>query len=309
MNMMQQEIDEVSHRFHVALDPRGRAAPAWMTGTRTRRMLSKLFDHWPQPGCIGLPVAPERRAEALSAGVGEMLDAGGRLFCERRQVVQPHLQPFAPFVGRRHVEPIVVQTPPRASRAATLETFLTPSSWRDLADDAIASTGGVCELCGAAQEPLEIHELWEYRSPRNAAVEGVMRLKRMLCLCRSCHEVFHPVMAEVRGTIDRVIERYAAANEFTIDEARDAYAWDAAANRARTEIDWVMDLSVLDARMVIEVDSSWSIQQDTWRLVPDRSQPGLGERNTTLPLGVRFVLAGESYERIDPSEHYVVLDA
>lgn len=291
-------------RLSPALDPKATAMPEALLAPRQRRMLSKAFASWPEPGFIGLPVPASRHPDVVAIGGYAFDGPFGPVSCiERRAVVQPGAQPFAPFIGRREITPIALQFAPVSSKADSLKAFLTSESWGRLEDAALETAGWVCEVCGDGAERCEAHEIWSYAFPLNPEFEGVQRLEGLACLCPGCHQMMRPRAAMIEGREGDLIAWLKEVNAFEEDEAVEMLRVARARGDEASRNDWVLDLAVIEGD--VEIDPRWRIDEGSWRFVLDDGGLGGG----TLPLNVGFVHDRQQYPAAAADEYYELLDA
>jgi len=298
------QTSNLPHSFDIALDDKGPRMPDRLRASRQRSVLSKMFPSWPETGFMGLPVAASYHADITQIGGHVVEGVNGVGACiERRLIVGAEAQPYAPFVGRRQFIPFIPQMSPETSPADTLQSLLTPESWHLIEQAALLEAGGSCEVCGDGSQPCEAHELWEYRYPSSDEIEGVQRLERLICLCPDCHQMMHPAVALLEGREADWLSWLKSVNEFSDDEAREAFEVVRLRATHASRFDWVLDLSRLGTE--IEIDSSWNIDESIWRFFPRHDFDPRG----TLPLGISFQYRGEHYPRASTDEYYDLLDA
>lgn len=291
------------NRLSPALDPKASAMPEAFLIPRQRRMLSKAFASWPEPGFIGLPVPASKHAEVVAAGGYAFDGPFGPVACiERRAVVQASAQPFAPFIGMREISPIALQFAPTTSKADSLKGLLTSESWGQIEDAALARAGWVCEICGDGTERCEGHEIWSYAFPLDTELEGVQRLDDIACLCPGCHQMMRPRAAMLEGREADVVAWLMQVNACEEEEAIGMLQVAKARGDEASRNDWVLDLAVLEGD--VEIDSRWRIDEQSWRFVLDDGAPGGG----TLPLNVGFVHDRQQYPAAPADEYYALLD-
>lgn len=98
---------------------------------------------------------------------------------------------------------------------------------------------GVCECCND-EYAREVHERWSYDEE-----SGVQTLRRLLGICKECHEATHYGLAEVMGKADEAKQHIMQVENLTekqVDEQiNEAFRiW-----RRRSSVQWKIDLSAL----------------------------------------------------------------
>ncbi len=115
----------------------------------------------------------------------------------------------------------------------------------------VGRTGQRCEVCGSGAEPshglwLEAHERWSYDDAAR-----VRTLRRLVCLCTRCHRTTHFGFAEVTGQGPRAHAHLRAVNQWSVIDADAHIAMAVRTWRARSAVDWSLDLGVLTAAGVV----------------------------------------------------------
>ena len=255
--------------------------------SKTRAKLRRSFGgKFPGAGRIGLVIRVQNHEKVcnLESAQLETLD---RVTISRADVIRDDLQQFAPLIGRKHFVPFHVDMIPESSFGASLENILTERCWKEIRGAAFKKAGYVCEICGEANGPVEGHELWHFddgcSDKRGWAIQ---RLKAILCLCRECHEMFHPGLANIRGRGDAVASRRMAINEWSPAEYQRAVNSMDRLHKARSRRNWVLDFSNLPFPGFMEINGAWQVHQSEFLIA--RTKHG---RAATRLLGGSFRLA------------------
>lgn len=93
---------------------------------------------------------------------------------------------------------------------------------------------------------LEAHERWAYDDTTR-----VQTLRRLVCLCTRCHRTTHFGFAEVTGQGPQAHAHLRAVNSWSTADADAHIAMAARTWRARSAVDWSLDLSILTAAGVV----------------------------------------------------------
>jgi hypothetical protein len=212
---------------------------------------------------------------------------------------------MAEFYDRRTMPPIVPDTIPITSWGSSLFNLLTLESWNAVRHLVIARRGNLCQLCGRnPRNKLDVHEVWAYSMPLPRAVEtlcGVQRLMGLAALCQTCHELFHPGLARVRGR-DRIVRGHLKIINRWNDAEYEAYrrAMERR-NIMRSQRMWVLDLSLIAVSVVVDCAKGWRLDPDGDLTHVD---PRLDEPSRTAVLGLPFVFDGKPMPAVDPAEAY-----
>jgi hypothetical protein len=102
-----------------------------------------------------------------------------------------------------------------------------------------------CEACGHGQVAaegrwLEVHERWAYEE--EAAVQV---LRRLICLCTSCHSATHMGLAGLKGIAADAKAHLAVVNRWEPDQVEEHLAAAFALFAQRSRKQWKLDLTVL----------------------------------------------------------------
>lgn len=277
---------------------RGPAFPASLFERRTRTVLSSLGPGWPETGRMGLPIGKEHRPVALASGARQ--EEFGRVSIERKQAVLPTMQGFVPLIAQKEFAPLRIEMIPQTAFGASLKNLLTPNAWKAVRTRAYAAAGHVCQVCGSAHGAVECHEVWEYHTPASEEVWGVQTLKALLCLCKDCHAMFHPGLANLSGKSAEVAERTRLVNAWSISEYQQFSRWCNALHAFRSKFDWLLDLSEIPQLGTLEIDPKWSVDEDRQCLSFHNGKLGIVR---TALLGSTWVREGVGYEPLSPESY------
>lgn len=123
---------------------------------------------------------------------------------------------------------------------SNLRSELPKEVWYRIRKKAYARAGGKCMICGGPCARLEAHEQWEYDDK-----EGVQRLKNVVAVCRSCHEVIHIGRTQLMGREREASEHFMKVNGCSYSEYRKALGEANEAHRERSRREWKLDVSRL----------------------------------------------------------------
>ncbi len=124
---------------------------------------------------------------------------------------------------------------------SNLRSLLTPAQWDVVRKEAYARAGGKCSICGGVSARLEAHEQWEYDEKNT-----LQKLKNVIAVCKSCHEVIHIGRTTLTGGEERASRHFMKVNGCTYAEYRKALGEATEAHRRRNRIpEWKLDLTYL----------------------------------------------------------------
>lgn len=124
---------------------------------------------------------------------------------------------------------------------SNLRSVLPKEQWDIVRKKAYARANGRCMICGAPSAGLEAHERWEYDDRR-----CVQRLKDIVAVCRSCHEVIHIGRTQLMGREREASEHFMKVNGCGYAEYRKALGEANALHRERSRKEWQLDISKLN---------------------------------------------------------------
>lgn len=123
---------------------------------------------------------------------------------------------------------------------SNLRSILSKEQWDVVRKDAYSRAGGKCMICGADGR-LEAHESWEYDEKNK-----IQRLKDVIAVCKSCHEVIHIGRTSLMGGEERAAAHFMKVNGCSYAEYRAALGKANADHVRRNKVpEWALDLSFL----------------------------------------------------------------
>lgn len=124
---------------------------------------------------------------------------------------------------------------------SNLRSILSPEQWNAVRRDAYARANGRCMICGAPSSRLEAHEQWSYDEEN-----CVQRLKTVVAVCRSCHEVIHIGRTSLSGNGKAAEEHFMKVNGCSYADYRKALGEANAAHIRRNKVsEWKLDIGWL----------------------------------------------------------------
>lgn len=149
---------------------------------------------------------------------------------------------------------------PGSSWFRNLRSMIPPQQWSALGVYIRDRAGNRCEMCGSGDR-LEAHERWQFDETTKT-----QRLRRVVCVCKSCHLGLHVGLASrlgVRGEIDKhVISVTGWSEERLKDERATSLA------PGVTEA-WRLDVSIVEACGVTVVDPAPVVAVKKGRLLKE----------------------------------------
>jgi len=253
---------------------------------------------------IYLPISAAMVPDAIRAGARE--GAKGALYVGVAEAQKRAIVPFTPFIAKPDIIPMQMDIIPATSWGASLANLLTQASWQSIRGPIVERYGRLCEICGEKQHHIECHERWEYFTPKSESVPGIQRLGGLFSLCQACHEMFHLGKAEMQSRTEIVLDRLSMVNRWSFAETQSFYEWSAELWEMRSQIYWVLDLSIIKriapgAEVVI--DRTWKFDPNVGLLtrVDDR-----GFQVYCGILGMKWRIDGSEVgsEALDPKPFY-----
>lgn len=253
---------------------------------------------------IYLPISAAMAPDAMRAGARE--GSKGSLYVNLADAQKRPIVPFTPFIAKPDIIPMQMDIIPATSWGASLANLLTTASWQSIRGPIVDRYGRLCEICGEKQHHIECHERWEYFTPKSESVPGIQRLGGLFSVCQACHEMFHLGKAEMQARTEIVLDRLSMVNRWSFAETQSFYEWSVELWEMRSNIYWVLDLSVIKriapgAEVII--DKSWRFDPNVGLLtrVDDR-----GFQVYCGILGMKWRIEGSEVgsEALDPKPFY-----
>ena len=124
---------------------------------------------------------------------------------------------------------------------SNLRSILSKEQWDVVRKEAYSRADGKCMICGKSVSRLEAHEQWQYDEENN-----IQKLKDVIAVCKSCHEVIHIGRTSLLGGEERASEHFMKVNGCNYAEYRKALGEANEAHRRRNKVaEWKLDLSYL----------------------------------------------------------------
>lgn len=240
-------------------DDVGPAAPEGLFAPRRRTHLRGVGSDWPHKGEIGLPIPRSRWSDAIAHGARRHATGTTikRLFIAKASATEPFLQPYVPMVARRDFVPLRAEMHPRGLWGASLINLLDERGHRAVRQHAYILAGYVCEACGSAHGAMEAWEIWSYHAPSQDRAPGTMRLERVACLCKACHEMVRLDRAAKAKRSEEGYARMRTLNAWSDDEHMAYLDWARRLYAYRSGLSWQLDLSALAGLDRLSLAKAW----------------------------------------------------
>lgn len=144
-----------------------------------------------------------------------------------------------------------VDTLPASAWFKNLRTSMSPAHWKAISQYVRDRADGKCEICSSERQP-EAHERWLF----DASIK-TQKLARIICLCELCHLGTHWGLT---GNIRRTEEVGAHIREVTgwTKEEFSSHLRERKTRRPE-ELDWILDLSMVESIGIKLVDPSAAV--------------------------------------------------
>lgn len=141
---------------------------------------------------------------------------------------------------------LFVDLVPQSAWFTNVRSCVNAVDWDRIRRMVTSRAGKKCEICGAERDKkakirLEAHERWEYDDARHVQI-----LRRLICLCEPCHTATHMGLARIRGVENEAIEHLARVNNWSEAQTADHIPRAFAAWEMRSQVEWSLDISMLD---------------------------------------------------------------
>ncbi|MBL7487421.1 HNH endonuclease [Frankia sp. AgB1.9] len=189
----------------------------------------------------------------LAKAAGARWDpAAGRWYAPRpdmpgldRWAVRSDLPALLPGEDRSFGSGLFVDLVPSSCWFTNARSCLEPGDWARLRRMVLARANQRCEACGRGRDQetlrwLEVHERWAYDE-----LTHVQRLRRLVCLCSSCHTATHFGRAVAHGGDLDALAHLRQVTGMTDSEAVDHVGVAFALWEMRSQAVWTLDLSIL----------------------------------------------------------------
>lgn len=135
-----------------------------------------------------------------------------------------------------------IELVPRTCWFSNIRSIATNSEWNKIKKSTFSIANYECEICGGkgSKHPVECHEIWDYDD-----ISKIQKLKGLIALCPSCHEVKHIGYANTQGRGDVAKAHLSKVNNWTIEQTNDYVSEQFEVWKERSKFDWKLDISFL----------------------------------------------------------------
>jgi hypothetical protein len=149
-----------------------------------------------------------------------------------------------PGEDRSYGQGLYVDMLPGNSWGNNVRSAVSGRNWYRISQMVRRRAGWRCEACGVDMDGnrdlLHAHERWRFDQAAR-----VQRLARLISLCAACHGATHFGFATVTGEAEAALRHLRNITRMNAHEARRHIETAAATARRRSQVTWVLDLSVI----------------------------------------------------------------
>ena len=138
---------------------------------------------------------------------------------------------------------------PRSCWFKNARTNISGVDWKRVRDLVVKRVQSRCECCGG--HGVDVHERWEYDNEHHCQI-----LRRLVLLCKACHESTHMGFAGISGRRDEAMQHLRTVRGISHQEA-DAHCCTAFDTwHERNNIEWTLDISILTTSGISVIESN-----------------------------------------------------
>lgn len=139
---------------------------------------------------------------------------------------------------------LTIELVPKTAWYTNVRSMVSKKDWDNIREEIYMKAGYKCQICDAA-EPLECHEIWEYDDKNQ-----IQKLKGMIALCKSCHEVKHIGLADRKGLAPKAREHLSQINSWSKEKTlayikKQVNKW-----KKRSKLKWKLNIDWLENRNI-----------------------------------------------------------
>lgn len=140
-----------------------------------------------------------------------------------------------------------IELVPSTAFYKNLRDVLSSSDWDKLRRASYRKANYRCEICNGVgkNHPVECHEIWEYNDKKR-----IQKLKGLISLCPSCHEVKHIGLAYIRNRGLIAKDHFKKINNLQDYEASQFIDKAFKKHKKRSQYHWTLDLSWLKDKSI-----------------------------------------------------------
>ena len=142
---------------------------------------------------------------------------------------------------------LAVELVPESCWCSNVRDHATPDQWDTLRRATYKRYSNLCAICKGrgSKWPVECHEVWEYSVQENC---NLQKLRYLIALCPSCHEVKHIGRAQAMGNELRAMRHLSRVNNWNRAKTERYLRCIMLLWNARSDLKWDLDLSWVSNR-------------------------------------------------------------
>ncbi len=146
---------------------------------------------------------------------------------------------------------LTIELVPKSCWFSNVRSEVKQSEWDKIRKKVYSDANNVCEICGGkgSKHPVEAHEIFEFNDETK-----IQKLVKLQALCVLCHKVKHYGLWQMKGQEDSLNAHLMKINEWTLEETKKYVAECFLQWYNRSQIEWQLNLSLLQEKFGIEVE-------------------------------------------------------
>jgi uncharacterized protein DUF5710 len=162
-----------------------------------------------------------------------------------RWAARPDLPALLPGEDRTFGSGLFVDLVPSSCWFTNARSCISQQDWERVRRLVTSRAGHRCEVCRRGEDRatgrwLEAHERWEFDPQGRRQI-----LRRLVCLCTTCHSATHFGLAQLRGEADLALTHLCTVTGMSLHAAQQHISAAFAEWERRSRISWGLDLSML----------------------------------------------------------------
>lgn len=137
---------------------------------------------------------------------------------------------------------------PKSCWFSNVRTCVKSSEWNRIKSLVYGRANFICECCGVntRKKGIEInaHERWEFK-------DGVQKLKRLVALCKPCHNVTHIGLSGIKGIYEETIQHYCKVIDEDLEYCESLNKEAFSLWKQRNKEEWKLDISLMTDNGVV----------------------------------------------------------
>ena len=160
----------------------------------------------------------------------------------------PEIVAVEGLLERRFGKPLLtVELVPKSCWCSNVRDHATPAQWDTLRRATYKRYGDLCAVCKGRgpKWPVECHEVWRYSIKEDC---NLQKLRYLIALCPSCHEVKHIGRAQLMGNGLRAMKHLSRVNKWHMAKTEHYLSYCMDLWNARSDLEWKLDLGWVESR-------------------------------------------------------------